>query len=217
MINEENTKRFIKTIKKGPWRKRYEVVQFDNFKMNNLEEDEWCTGLLIKTAQFDPCYIVRSEAVKTCNKLRLSLDGKKIVLKKLRTLNNTLIAKNIDIKNIILGLFLKADIPFFPRKGNVSPHMALSEDEWNRFYELFKDRLPKVYDLLDGHFAQPDSGRYKDEKNKIQAVINSNDRTDMSNYLYGTYCCMSKEFLYRFCRKHGVSIPDEGGNNNIGI
>lgn len=158
-MDNEKVKVFLAAMKKD-WRTRYSYVTKDKIVEMNILDNYKVKSKIISIAHFDPCFIVRSEAVKTCNLLKILYKGQKVTLRKMRTLNNTLIAKKINMTDIVLDVFLKAEIPFFPR------NRKLSNEEWDKVYEKFKLNYPKVYDLLDGHFTVSDT--YKNRKKRIK-------------------------------------------------
>lgn len=198
---------FLKKTKKD-WRTRYLYVKESHLKQMGIVDDPNVIDRLISIAYYDPCFFVRSEAVRTCNLLDVKNNNQGIRLRKIRTLNNTLLNEKVDIENLIMWIFLKADIPFFPRKANVLPDKALTSDEWDRFYDKFRIHNYKVYDILDGYFSVKDAYSRNDIKNKAEYAINSSDKTLMSKYIYGTYCSMPKEKVIRFCKKIKIVVGE---------
>lgn len=200
--NNEIVNNFKRTLKKGFWRERYEVVRSGFLRDNLLNNDESCRTLLINIAHFDPCHIVRNEAVRTCNVLNVRYKNEKVMLRKMRTLNNTIIAEKINIRTIILMVFLKAEIQFYPQKKKLNFSEAFTKKEWIKFYEQFKTDYPKVFDLLDGHFTVANRKR----KCNVTA-INSKDTFAMRKYIYNLYRAIPEAEFLKFCKKHSICIP----------
>lgn len=198
-MNKENVKEFLEAMNKD-WRTRYSYVTKDKIVELDILENPKVKSKLVSIAHFDPCHIVRSEAVKTCNLLKILYKGEKVTLRKMRSLNNTLIAEKINMSKIVLNVFLKAEIPFFPR------NRTLSENEWSRVHEQFELLYPEVYDLLDGHFTTADTYENRKKKNKIDDAMKSKDKTKMNNYIWGALSYVPKEKLVKFCQKHSISI-----------
>lgn len=201
MSDNNNVKEFLEAMKKD-WRTRYAYVTSKKFEAMNIKDNPKVRSKIISVAHYDPCHIVRSEAVKTCNVLKILYKGEKIKLRKMRSLNNTIIAEKIKIQDIILNVSLRAGIPIFPRKSFI----AAIDKECEAFYDQFKADYPKVYDLLDGHFAVADIYQNRKKKNKVQEAINSNDKNRMNKYIYGIYQYIPKEKLLDFCKKHNVEL-----------
>lgn len=205
-LNEKG-KEFLAAMRKD-WRTRYAYVTKDKIvEMDNVNNPV-VRETLVSVAHYDPCSIVRSEAVKTCNLLKITYKKKPITLRKMRSLKNTLEAEKINMRDIVLDVFLKAEIPFFPRKTNVSANKALTSKEWDRVHEQFKENYPKVYDLLDGHFVSPDDYKHRKEKNKVEIAINSKDRTKMNNYIWGILGFIPRKVLIEFCKEHGIEVEE---------
>lgn len=205
-LNEEG-KEFLAAMDKD-WRTRYAYVTKDKIvEMDNLDNPK-VRAKLIAVAHYDPCIIVRTEAVKTCNSLKILYKKEKVTLRKMRSLKNTLEAEKINMRDIVLDVFFKAEIPFFPRKSNVSANKALSVKEWNEVHKQFKANYPKVYDLLDGHFVSLDDYKYRNAKNKVETVINSKDRTKINNYIWGVLGFIPRKKLIEFCKDHGIKVEE---------
>ena len=205
-LNEKG-KEFLAAMRQD-WRTRYAYVKKDKVvEMDNLGNPV-VRAALVSVAHYDPCSIVRSEAVKTCNLLKITYKKKPITLRKMRSLKNTLEAEKINMRDIVLDVFLKAEIPFFPRKTNVSANKALTEKEWNRVHEQFKANYPKVYDLLDGHFICPDDYKYRNVRDKIKNVINSKDKTKINNYIWGVLGFIPRKKLIDFCKKYDIEVEE---------
>lgn len=200
-MNKENVKEFLGAMDKD-WKTRYSYITKDKVVEMDILDDPKVKARIISVAHFDPSYIVRSETVKTCNLLKILYKGQKVTLRKMRSLNNTLIAEKIDMTSIVLDVFLKAEIPFFPR------NRTLSKEEWKRVHEQFKLHYPKVYDLLDGHFTVPDVYKNRKKKNKVELAINSKDKTKMNKYIWGIICYIPRERLIKFCKKHNVEVEE---------
>lgn len=195
MNENDNVKEFFDAMNED-WRTRYAYVRSKKFDAMNIKDNSRVKSKIISVAHFDPCHIVRKEAVRTCNVLGILYKGKPVRLRKMRSLNNTIIAKRIKIQDIVLDTLLKADIKSFPKKYK----------EWDTFYEQFKKEYPKVYDLLDGHFTIADSYKNRKKKNKVHAAINSKDKRKMNNYIFGIYKHMPKKKRTDFWQKHGVEF-----------
>ena len=118
-MNKENVKEFLVAMN-SDWRTRYSYITKDKVVEMDILDDSKVKSKIISIAHFDPCNIVRSEAVKTCNLLKILYKGQKVTLRKMRTLNNTLIVEKINMTDIVLDVFLKAEIPFFPRNRKIS-------------------------------------------------------------------------------------------------
>lgn len=202
-MNKGNVKEFLDAMD-NDWRTRYSYITKDKVVEMNILNNPEIKSKIISIAHFDPCQIVRSEAVRTCNLLNILYKGQKVTLRKMRTLNNTLIAEKINMTDIVLDVFLKAEIPFFPR------NRKLSSEEWDRVYEQFKLNYPKVYDLLDGHFTVADTYKNRKKKNKVQAAMKSKDRTKINNYVWGVVCYIPREKLIIFCKKHDIEVEEKG-------
>lgn len=182
--NKENVKEFLTAMDRD-WRTRYTYITKDKVVEMDILDNPKVKAKIVSVAHFDPCFIVRREAVKTCNLLKILYKKQKVTLRKMRSLKNTLIAEKININKIVLNVFLKAEIQFFPR------NRMLSGKEWCRVHEQFKMLYPKVYDLLDGHFTTPDIYKNRKKKNKVELAMNSKDKTKMNKYIY-----MGRVWLY---------------------
>ena len=202
-MNKENVKEFLVAMD-SDWRTRYSYITKDKVVEMDILDNSKVKSKIISIAHFDPCNIVRSEAVKTCNLLNILYKGQKVTLRKMRTLNNTLIAEKINMTDIVLDVFLKAEIPFFPRNRKISGK------EWDRVYEQFKLNYPKVYDLLDGHFTVSDTYKNRKQKNKVQIAIKSSDRKKINNYVKGVIDYIPRKQLISFCKKHDIEIEVKG-------
>ena len=65
-MNKENVKEFLVAMN-SDWRTRYSYITKDKVVEMDILDDSKVKSKIISIAHFDPCNIVRSEAVKTCN------------------------------------------------------------------------------------------------------------------------------------------------------
>lgn len=162
-----------KEMKNADWRTRYKLLKTTDF--TDLASLMSIKQMLINIAHFDPCHIVRTTAVALCNKLHLTYKGKPIRLRKMRSLHNTLKAKHINIQKLMLQCVMT---------NNINPKQTLSDDDYNNIYTSLKQIAPKVYDLLDGHFATPDTYENRKSKNKVQQTIQNTKNKRLDQYIY---------------------------------
>lgn len=203
MVNKEEVKKFKEVIQNGTWRDRYSVVKLECFKDNQLMENKECVNSLIKTAHFDPSHIVRQEAVKTCNLLNILYQNKPVRLRKMRSINNTLIAEKIDIQTIILKCVSKAGLLRLQRT-------EFNNQEWVQFYEVLESDYPKVFDLLEGNFTTPDTYSNRKKKNKVQAVMKPNKVNQALNkYIYGNYMRISNDKIKKYAKQRHIDLNVE--------
>lgn len=174
-----------KEMRDADWRTRYEILQTTDF--TDLASLMSIRQMLINIAHFDPCHIVRTTAVALCNKLHLTYKGKPIRLRKMRSLHNTLKAKHINMQKLILQCITM---------NNINPKQTLSDYDYNNICKSLKQIAPKVYDLLDGHFATPDAYENRKVKNKVQKTIQSHNNKRLNQYLYNAVHTLPKDKLH---------------------
>lgn len=147
MVDIERVEEFKKIMKKGKWRERYRVVKSKYFIQNNLSEEQVCQSILIDAALKDKVRLVRQEALKTCQILKLTHKGKKIQLKKMPPLFELIGMNRDSFKECVFLSVMKTEIPMYPRDRRYGKHTR------KIIREVFEKERPKLYDILEGWYT----------------------------------------------------------------
>lgn len=147
MVDIERVEEFKKIMKKGKWRERYRVVKSKYFIQNNLSEEQVCRSILIDAALKDKVRLVRQEALKTCQILKLTHKGKKIQLKKMPPLFELIGMNRDSFKECVFLSVMKTEIPMYPRDRRYGKHTR------KIIREVFEKECPKLYDILEGWYT----------------------------------------------------------------
>lgn len=199
MTEKHNLAEFKKAMKQGDWRTRYESVLLENFTGKELEKEQGAIEILLYH-RFDPSIIVRQEIVKTCNLLHIKdvgkNKGKEVVLFKMQSLDRTLSRLKINPKKIVLDVFGIADIPFYPRNRKIT------ESEWITINNIFKNKYPKEFDVIDGRTVSPDTYGNNKAKDKVHKTINTTRNRTMEQKIYNWFNTIPNEEIEKYLKTH---------------
>lgn len=168
MINKEYVEKFKNVMKEGKWHERYLVVREKYFIVNNLVEDPICKSILIEAALKEKAKLVKSEAVRTCNLLKITYKGQQIRLRKMPSIDIVTKMNAESRRELVFLVTMNTDVPMFPR------NRKLTDNEKKKISIKLEEMHPKLYDIMDGYYTNNKPGVINKKKNKkLQACLES--------------------------------------------
>lgn len=146
MVNNEYVEEFKKVMNKGKWRERYRVVKNNYFITNGLVDETTCQKILINAALKDTARLVRQEALRTCQILKLTHKDKEIQLKKMPSVFELMKMNRDSFKECVFLAVMQTEVPIYPR------HRRYDKKKKRAIRNAFEKEYPKLYEILDGYY-----------------------------------------------------------------
>lgn len=175
MVDHEKAENFKKVMKKGKWHERYIVVREKYFITNNLIEDKECRMLLLDAALREKAKLVKEQAVRTCNLLKITYKGQEVRLKKMPNIDVVTKMNIASRKELVFQAAMQTDISLFPR------HRKLTDEEKRKLSIKFEELNPKLYDIMDGYYTNNSPGVINKKKNKKLQTVFEGYLSEVSN------------------------------------
>lgn len=147
MVNNEYVEEFKKVMNKGKWRERYRVVKNNYFITNGLVDETTCQKILINAALKDTARLVRQEALRTCQILKLTHKDKEIQLKKMPSVFELMKMNRDSFKECVFLAVMQTEVPIYPR------HRRYDKKKKRAIRNAFGKEYPKLYEILDGYYT----------------------------------------------------------------
>ena len=207
MVNNKCVEEFKKVINKGKWRERYRVVKNNYFITNNLVEEPVCQSILINTALKDKVRLVRQEALRTCQILKLMHKGKEIQLRKMPSLFELIGMNRDSIKERVFLIIMQTEVPIYPRNRRYGKKAK------KIIRNAFEKECPKLYDTLDGWYTYDihKNGNDKLENFLIGCLNNVSSKRIIKYYAQNPERLEYENSEYRDMLEHKIEIRTQNG------
>lgn len=205
MVNNEYVEEFKKVMNKGKWRERYRVVKNNYFITKGLVEEPTCQSILINAALKDKVRLVRQEALKTCQILKLTHKGKEIQLKKMPPLFELIGMNRDSFKERVFLSVMKTEIPMYPRDRRYGKHTR------KIIREAFEKECPKLYDILEGWYTHDirKTGKDKLENCLIGSLTSVRNSRIIKYYVQHPERLEYEEPQYRDMLRHKIELKEQ--------